>query len=61
MKELFCIAAADDYAMAVGPHQRLQIMQRLPFCVGRLKDYVNVPMGSDFFQKYHTNLIARIN
>jgi len=35
MKELFCIAA-DDYATAVSPHQRLQIMQRLLFCVGRL-------------------------
>jgi hypothetical protein len=53
MKELFCIAADDDdddddYATAVGPHQRLQIMQRLPFCVGQLKDYVNVPMVTIF-------------
>jgi hypothetical protein len=43
MKELFCIAADDDYAMAAGgPHQRLQIMQWLPFCIGRLKDYVKM-------------------
>jgi hypothetical protein len=72
MKELFCIAAAaadddddddddDYYATAVSPHQRLQIMQRLPFCVGQLKDYANVPMGNDFFRNYHTNLIVRIN
>jgi hypothetical protein len=42
MKELFCIADDDDYAMAAGPHQRLKIMQWLPFCIGRLKDYVKM-------------------